>query len=533
VKLTMNAAKPVALSTALTATLMLAACGGSTGGGTGGGAASNAGPTDHVLHLSFLEDPGQPPDPDIYYAGQGLILTTNTYEGLLTYKTGTPTPTLQGVLATSWTASKDNKVFTFKLRQGVTFHDGTPFTSAAIKASFDRRSAVNQGPAYMVNDIASVTTQGDHAATITLKNSNSAFLTYLAAAYGPKMMSPTALAANKGTDHDQKYLTTHDIGTGPYTLTQAEVGSKYQLKAFAKYWGAKPYFTTVELPVITDSSSQQLQFNNGQVAAILHDLPSSAVKSYLSNKKINSYTLPSMISEYLYVNPTRGMLTKQANRQALLKAIKVDQVVQQAYFGRGTKAQQVYPTNMMAPQFAKQSISYDTSALKSAVSSAASSEKTITIGYDSSQPDNQIVSNLISAELAPLGLTVKVQSYPTSQIFGWISDPKGAPDLLATLGWPDAPSPYTWGHISFDADGGLNYLHCSSPTTTKQLATALASGADADFSAAAISASETGCWLNMVNVTDFMVAQPWLKGVANAHIVSNPNTLMLANLSVG
>ena len=50
-------------------------------------------------------------------------------------------------LATSWTASPDNKVFTLQLRQGVKFHDGTPFTSAAVKASFDRRAAVNQGPA--------------------------------------------------------------------------------------------------------------------------------------------------------------------------------------------------------------------------------------------------------------------------------------------------------------------------------------------------------------------------------------------------
>jgi peptide/nickel transport system substrate-binding protein len=510
--------------------LMLAACSSGSGGGSG---ATNNAPADHVLHLSFLQDPGQPPDPDIYYAGQGLILTTNTYEGLLTYKTGTATPTLEPALATSWTASPDNKVFTFKLRQGVTFHDGTPFTSAAIKASFARRAAVNQGPAYMVSDVASVLTQGDFAATITLKESNSAFLTYLASAYGPKMMSPTALAAHKGSDNDQAYLTTHDLGTGPYTLTAAQVGANYQLKAYDKYWGAKPYFTTVDLPVVTDSSSQQLQFNNGQLAMILHDLPSSAVASYLSNKKFASYTLPSMISEYLYINPAKGMLTNQSNRRALLQAIDVNSVVKQAYFGRGAKAEQVYPSNMMPAQFAQQSISFDTSPLKSALGSVTSSDKTITIGYDSSQPDNQIVSNLISAELAPLGLTVKVQSYPTSQIFGWISDPKGAPNILATLGWPDAPSPYTWGHISFDADGGLNYLHCSSPVATKEYATALATGTDSDFSNAAKSAFDTGCWLNMVNVTDFMVAQPWLKGVENAHIVSDPNTLLLANLSVG
>ena len=488
-------------------------------------------PDGHTLHLSFLQDPGQPPDPDIFYAGQGLILTTNTYEGLLTYKPGVASPALEPSLATNWTASADNKVFTFTLRQGVTFHDGTPFTSAAVKPSFDRRAAVNQGPAYMIADVASVVPDGADKVTITLKNSNSAFLTYLASAYSPKMMSPTGLAAHKGKDNDQTYLQTHDLGTGPYTITKALVSSQYELQAYPGYWGAKPYFTTVELPVINDSSAQQLQFNNGQVAAILHDLPSSAVASYLANKAVNSCTLPSMISEYFYVNPAHGMLTSAGNRTALLKAININAITKQAYFGRGSTATQVYPANMMPAQFAKQDIAYDPSALKGIVASLPPSQKSLTIGYDSSQPDSQIVSNLISAELDAMGLNVKVQGYPTSEIFGWPSDPKTAPDLMATPGWPDAPSPYTWGHISFDPGAGLNYFGCTDKTTTAQLATALASGANADFSTAAESALATGCWENLVNVTDFMVAQPWLKGVADAHVVSDPNTLLLANLS--
>jgi peptide/nickel transport system substrate-binding protein len=178
---TRNSRATVVLAAGLVGALTLAACSGSSGSNS----SSNTAPTDHVLKLSFLQDPGQPPDPDIYYAGQGLLLTTNTYEGLLTYKTGTATPTLEPALATSWKESPDHKTFTFALRQGVTFHDGTPFTAAAIKASFDRRAAVNQGPAYMVSDIASITTQGDYSATITLKHSNAAFLAYLACAYGP------------------------------------------------------------------------------------------------------------------------------------------------------------------------------------------------------------------------------------------------------------------------------------------------------------------------------------------------------------
>ncbi|BBY16846.1 ABC transporter substrate-binding protein [Mycolicibacterium litorale] len=516
----------IAAVTALT----LSACGGSDSGD----GAPNAAPTDKVLHVSFLQDPGQPPDPDIFYAGQGLLLTTNVYEGLLQFKGGTDKPEIEPLLATEWTESPDHRVYTFKLREGVTFHDGTPFTSAAVKASFDRRVAVDQGPAYMVKDVESITTQGDHDVTITLKAPNAAFLDYLACPYGPRMLSPTGLAANAGGDNAQTYLTTHDLGTGPYTLTAAEVGSRYALAAYPGYWGDKPYFEQVEIPVITDVSAQQLQFNNGQIAAILHDLPSSAVESYLDNDKYAHYSLPTMMSNYLYVNPRRGMLTDPKNRAALLAAIDVDALVKQTYFGRGEKAGQLYPPNMLAPELAKQNITHDPSLLTEIAAGLPADQKSVTIGYDSSNPDNQLVNNLIQTQLAAAGLDAKVQSYPTSEIYGWIgNDAPNAPDILTSTGWPDAPSPYTWGHISWDADGGLNYLGCSAPPITEALARGLETDDPQAFSDAAKAAEETGCWLNIADVDDFMVAQPWLKGVEQAHVVTNPNSLRLFELSAG
>src|SRR5215470_15554635 len=79
-----NTMKKRLLAAGVAAILTLSACGGSDSGSS----TPNAAPTDKVLHLSFLQDPGQPPDPDIYYAGQGLLLTTNLYEGLLQFKGG-------------------------------------------------------------------------------------------------------------------------------------------------------------------------------------------------------------------------------------------------------------------------------------------------------------------------------------------------------------------------------------------------------------------------------------------------------------
>ena len=61
------------------------------------------------------------------------------------------------------------------------------------------------------------------------------------------MMSPTGLQKDAGPDFAQNYLTTHDLGTGPYTLTDAQVGSHYVMASFPEYWGPKPYFEKVRL----------------------------------------------------------------------------------------------------------------------------------------------------------------------------------------------------------------------------------------------------------------------------------------------
>ena len=508
---------------AVVLTLVAAGCGQNS-------SAPNAAPTGTTLTLSFLGDPGQPPDPDVFYGTQGLLLTTNVYEGLLTYQANTATPTIVPSLATEWTKSPDNTSFTLTLRQGVTFHDGTTFDASAVKASFDRRLAVNQGPAYMVQGVDTVTTNNPYEVTITLKEPDAGFLDELASPYGPKMMSPTGLAANKGSDDAQSYLMTHDLGSGPYQLSQAQVGSAYQLKSFDGYWGKKPYFTTVDLPVVTDSSAQQLQFNSGSLAAILHDVPSSAVTSYLNDPKYATYTLPTEVSEYLYVNPHGELLSNQDVRRALLQAIDLKDLADNAFFGRGAVAKQIYPANINDPGYAAQNIAYDPSVLTRAVGQLPESARRVTIGFDSSSPDSQQVANLMIGQLAKAGLTATVQGFPTSQIFGWVGNQTGAPDMLVNLGLPDAATPYFWEHINFDPDGGVNLLGCSSPEATRLIAEGKRTGSPETFSAAAEAAQATGCWMNLVDVSDFMVAQPWLKGIEEGHVVTYPATLSLNQL---
>ena len=495
-------------------------------------------PTSHTLNLSFLQDPGQPPDPDVYYAGEGLLLTRNMYQGLLQYKSDTPKRVLQPELATSWAVSKNGLVYTLQLRHGVTFHDGTPFTSAAIAPDFARRAAVDGGPAYQVADVASVTTPGPYTAVITLKTPNTAFLDYLASPYGPVMESPTALAANAGADNDQTYLETHDIGTGPYTLTEAKVGVMYQMKAFPQYWGPKPYYTTINMPVIDNLSTEEIEFNDGQIDAILHDLTTSAIAQYTHNSKVSVYDLPTLESETAYINENKGFLTTKQNRQDLLEAINSQALVAGVFPGRATLPKQAGPNGLLPPKYGKQNIPYDPAKLQKLVKSLPSSEKTFTVGYDTGAPDDQLLAEDIGAELQADGLSTKVVGYQTSEIYASVGSASTAaqasqPNMLIDYFWPDTYNTYTWTHISFDPSGGLEYMSCNVPGEAALDDTAVATGSNAAYDKVVENAVSSGCWFNIADKDDTMVAQPWLKGIPQAHIVADPEMLELAGLHPG
>ncbi len=422
------------------------------------------------------------------------------------------------------------------LRQGVTFHDGTAFDSSAVAPSFARRTAVGQGPSYMVADVASVEAPSPTQVVITLNRPDPAFLSYLASPYGPKMMSPTALAANAGSDQDQTYLATHDVGTGPFTLTRADVGEGYELTAYPGYWGDAPYFQKVQLPVVNDSSALQVQFNQGDLHGILYGLNASASQSYQDSEAVSNYSLPDLQTEQIYVNPNKGFLTTPEARTALLQAIDLEKIRKQVYPGRSTQATGNFPANLLPEGASPQDLTHDPAALTAIIAGLPAGQKALTIGYASSDADEQTVANIIAADLTALGLQATVQGLTTSQVFGFVgTDGQDAPNIHIAGAWPDSAEAYAWAHIIYDGSGGLNYLSCSDPALTSAIAAASAVSSAADpatWGAVGEQALATGCWANLAYRQDFMVGQTWLTGVEEAHVVAAPTSLLLAKLGV-
>jgi peptide/nickel transport system substrate-binding protein len=495
-------------------TLVVAGCssGTPTGSGGGGGAAA---PTNGTLTVGLLGDIGQPPDPDIYYANNGTAIMINAYEGLVQYKNNTDAVDIAPRLAETWDVNPTHDVYTFHLRKGVTFHDGTPFTSAAVDVAFKRRIAVKGGAAYMVEAVKSVATPDDFTAVVTLTKPNTAFLSYLASPFGPKMESPQGLKANAGSDDAQTYLSSHDLGTGPYELTTAQTGVKYEMTQYDGYWGPKSPFKKIEMPVYTDESALELAFDNGTVGTVVAALPSSSLDKYAKAGNASNYFLPTLQGALVTVNPSHDFFKTSDARVAFLKSIDQGALVSQVLGKRSEAATTMYAKGMIPGAADKQAISFDAGALKGYVASLpANAPKNLVIGFANGNVNAQSMANIVVANLQTDGLTATAQGYDTSTVFGWINNPPSGPDaFIDGNNGPDGGDPYMWGHVFWDASGGINYFGCESKEVNGLLALGLGTGDTATYVKAGDLYGQTGCFLNLSYNKDWVVAQKWLTGV--------------------
>ncbi|WP_429419950.1 ABC transporter substrate-binding protein [Nocardia sp. GAS34] len=473
-----------------------------------------------MLTVGLLGDIGQPPDPDIYYANNGNAIMLNVYEGLVQYQNNTDQVKIAPRLAESWTVSPDNTVYTFHLRHGVTFHDGTPFTAAAIKASFQRRAAVKGGAAYMVSGVTNVQTPDDYTAIVTLDQPNAAFLSYLASPYGPKMESPTGLQKYAGADNAQKYLETHDLGTGPYQLTSAVAGTKYVLTQYPGYWGPKSPFTTVDLPVYNDAAQLQLALDNGDVAAVAGALPSASLSHYQSNPHVTNYFLPTLQASLLTLNPSGHFFGTQKARMAFLQSVDQQKLVQQVLGKRSTAATSLYANATIPDGSDKQNITHDPSVL-AAYAKSLPPGTAMTIGYANGNPDAQNIAELLVAQMQTDGIKATAQGYDTATVFSWPQNPAKGPDAFVDgNNGPDGGDPYMWGHVFWDKSGGINYFSCDVPEVDAELNQAVKSDDMKLYAQAGERYSANGCFMNLSYNRDWVVAMNWLSGVAESQNLS-------------
>lgn len=149
------------------------------------------------------------------------------YDRLVKYKVkdGVGLTEVEPMAAESWTVSDDGLKWTFKIRKGISFDDGSPLNAEAVRYSFDRTLAIGKGPADNLTAIASMAVVDDYTLEITLKNPYGPFLQTLAT-NGASIINPKVAAKAVGDDKAQAFLAENIDGSGPFKIVEWTRGQR-------------------------------------------------------------------------------------------------------------------------------------------------------------------------------------------------------------------------------------------------------------------------------------------------------------------
>lgn len=272
------------------------------------------------------------------------IISTKIFESLLEYQGPGLTP--RPGLALSWTVDANQRIHTFKLRPGVKWHDGAPFTSADVKFSIEKivRPLHSRGKVYFGN-VAFIETPDPLTVVFKLTEPVPFFLKAFQPAETP--MFPKHILEKLNVDDARAVRTSafmqNPVGTGPFRLKEWKKGSHITLERFADYWKkGRPYLDQVVLKVIPDGAARSIALENGEVdlapmsAVPQADIQRLAALKHLELSDKGAEGLGPLL--WLEVNLRDKPLADKRVRQAISMALDRRKIVDIIWFGQGKPA---------------------------------------------------------------------------------------------------------------------------------------------------------------------------------------------------
>jgi ABC-type transport system substrate-binding protein len=212
-------------------------------------------------------------DPQSQYDYRSTIVIRNIYEGLVGLE-GSATDEFEGLVAESWEANEDQSVWTFKLRPGLKFHDGSPCDSAAVKASYERLLAMGRGAVNVVSRFVSdpkqMETPDPETIVFNLGVPQPLFLSAMAATYGPQIINAKVVM-----EHEEEgdfgnawlQLNAEGTGTGAWKLVSFEPGQEATLERNPDYWRGWEgnHFERIIIRVVEEAATMRQLVEAGDV----------------------------------------------------------------------------------------------------------------------------------------------------------------------------------------------------------------------------------------------------------------------------
>lgn len=390
----------------------------------------------------------------------------NVYEQLLRINPPGSAEQYTPLLATSWESNADGTVWTFNLREGVTFHDGEPMNADAVVKSLD--AARERGGAsfiwWMVDSIEAV-----DDLTVQFNLSASAPIDLVASSlYGAWIVSPKALDAAAA---DENYWANGaEAGTGPYFIESYVPDQEIVFQKFENYWGGwqDDQFDTVLVQIIPEALTQQQLLESGSVDLVT-SIPRDNYGSFKDNPDYTYFEEPSFFNYVGFFNTLRPPLDNVKVRQALSYAIPYNDIIQIGVKGLGTQSRGPVPAGVWPWSPDVKQYTYDIDKAKELLKEAGYENGgfSLRLTYAAENATHEAYAPLIKDAYAQLGVDVTIEPIAFSQQWEEAkSDPANAQDMFLLLYWPtysDAGSDNLWSMFYYTEKPFFNLSYWNNP----------------------------------------------------------------------
>jgi len=410
---------------------------------------------DDVLIVGQIAEP-QALDPAAVTAVNDFRILMNMYDGLVRYKDGTLE--VEPALASEWSISEDGTVYTFTLREGVTFHDGSAFDAEAVKFNFDRM--LDEGHPYhdtgpfplafffsAVQDVAVIDAQ---TVQFTLNAPYAPFLTNLAYPTG-LIVSPDAVREH-GADFGR-----NPSGTGAFTFDEWRSNEAVVVQANPDYWDGAPELQTVVFRPITDANTRTAEMLAGGIDLMV-EVPPVALSEFQGDAfSVHEQAGPHVW--FLILNAKEGPFADVRVRQAANYAVNKQAIVDDVLEGTAeVAAGPIPPAFAWAYNEELAPYPYDPDRARELIAEAGAEGSELTFYVTeggSGMLDPVAMGTAIQADLQAVGFDVTIETYEWNTFLGnvnpglegkadmaemaWMTnDPDTLPFLaLRTEAWPD------------------------------------------------------------------------------------------------
>ncbi|HEY7053036.1 MAG TPA: ABC transporter substrate-binding protein, partial [Mycobacterium sp.] len=329
---------------------------------------------------------------------------------------------MRPALAESWEVSSDKLTWTFHLRKGVAFHDGSPFSADDVVYSYRRIIDEHLATAYRFDAVTNVTAPDPSTVKITVKRPTPNLLVNVGGFKG------MAIVQRRNVESGQ--IATHPIGTGPFAFKSAKSGDSITLVANKHYWAGAPAVGGVTFRFIPEASTALSALQAGEIDWT-DSVPTQRVDELRGDDSITLGVTPSNDYWYLTLNEARKPYDDVRVRQAIAYGIDRDAIVAATSYGTAVPNQLAIPRpSVFYTDYHR--YSRDIEAAKNLLKQAGIGDFTLDFMATSEYPETVTAAQIVADNLAPLGITVNIR---TVDFATWLDEQNNGHFDMLMMGW--------------------------------------------------------------------------------------------------